>query len=166
MKIIKKGFTLIELLIVITIIGIMTAVVSTNLSSARSRARDTRRKADLRSVEQSLRLYYNDNQAYPRSNGSFVITACTSGTCNWGSAFTNTIGTTTYISSLPRDPSYSSNNTTPTYLYYSASDDTFILQATLENLSDPDIAESQSKCISLYSNIDISTSTDYVICVQ
>jgi len=154
MKIIKKGFTLIELLIVITIIGIMTAVVSTNLSSARSRARDMRRKTDLRAVEQSLRLYYNDHQTYPAS-ASLV----------WGSQFAD--GSTTYISVLPRDPSYSATNTSSTYAYSFANSDSFILKATLENLSDPDIADSQSKCsAALKTSIGVATATDYVICVQ
>jgi general secretion pathway protein G len=60
----KKGFTLIELLVVIAIIGILTAVITTNLVSARARARDVRRKSDLRAVQQSLRLYYNDNKNF------------------------------------------------------------------------------------------------------
>jgi general secretion pathway protein G len=153
-KIIKKGFTLIELLIVITIIGILTAVVTTNLSGARSRARDTRRKSDLRAIEQSLRLYYNDAKSFPTSDGLGNISIA-----SWGSPFT--VGTTVYMSSLPLDPS--GNGAT---YKYSGSSDQYILQTTLENLSDPDIAESQARCSTLYSLVDVSSASDYVVCVQ
>jgi len=152
-KIFKKGFTLIELLIVITIIGILTAVVTTNLSGARSRARDTRRKSDLRGVEQALRLYYNDNKRFPANDGDNISGAA------WGSPFT--VGSTVYMSSLPLDPSGNGL----TYKYYGSSDQ-YILQTTLENLSDPDIAESQARCTTLYPNVDVSSTSDYVVCVQ
>ncbi len=165
MKKIKLGFTLIELLIVITIIGILTAVVTTNLSSARSRARDARRKSDLRSIEQSLRLYYNDYKKFPDSDAEFKIDGCNTNPCSWGGAFSKGNGPTIYMTSLPTDPSSTTNSTT-TYRYYSSSDDQYILQATLENMSDPDISESQNRCTTLYSNIKISNTSDYVTCVQ
>ncbi|MFZ2199917.1 MAG: prepilin-type N-terminal cleavage/methylation domain-containing protein [Microgenomates group bacterium] len=154
----KSGFTLIELLVVITIIGILTALVTTNLAGARSRARDTRRKSDLRSIEQSLRLYYNDQKAFPRDNGTGGITGAA-----WGSQFA--VGTTVYISSLPTDPS-STTTTTITYKYVSTSDDTYLLVSSLENLSDPDIAESQSRCTTALLGYTETVATDYVVCVQ
>ena len=84
-NILKKGFTLIELLIVIAIVGIMTALVTTNLQSARSRARDTRRKSDLRAIEQSLRLYYNDQKKFPTgSSPDYQINGCNGLGCSWG----------------------------------------------------------------------------------
>ena len=153
-KIFKKGFTLIELLIFITIIGILTAVVTTNLSGARSRARDTRRKSDLRGIEQALRLYYNDAKSFPSSDGSGNISLAA-----WGSPFA--VGSTVYMSSLPLDPS--GNGLT---YKYSGSSDQYILQTTLENLSDPDIAESQARCTTLYPSVAVSNESDYVVCVQ
>lgn len=164
-KYIKKGFTLIELLVVITIIGILTAVVTTNLSGARSRARDTRRKSDLRSIEQALRLYYNDYKSFPRSNGSYQIVGCTSGACSWGGSFSKGSGPTVYMSTLPLDPS-SSSGSTVYYKYISNSDDTYLLVSSLENLSDPDIAESQTRCTTALGSYTETVSTDYVVCVQ
>lgn len=161
--ILKKGFTLIELLIVITIVGILTALVTTNLQGARSRARDTRRKSDLRAIEQSLRLYYNDNKGFPSSDQSYRIVGCNLSPCSWGSSFTS--GTNTYISSLPTDPS---SGTTPVnYRYYSGDDNQFLLIANLENLSDSDIADSQARCSDIYGDyLDAEPTTDYLVCAQ
>lgn len=154
----KKGFTLIELLVVITIIGILTALVTTNLAGARGRARDTRRKSDLRSIEQALHLYYNDHKAFPRDNGTGGITGAA-----WGSQFA--VASTVYMSALPLDPS-STATSTLTYKYVSSSDDTFLLVSSLENLSDPDIAESQSRCTTALATYTETVATDYVVCVQ
>ncbi|MBL7045344.1 MAG: type II secretion system protein [Parcubacteria group bacterium] len=61
----KKGFTLIELLVVIAIIGILSSVVMASLNSARQKSRDAKRISDLRQIQTSLQLYYEDNQGYP-----------------------------------------------------------------------------------------------------
>ena len=63
----KSGFTLIELLVVISIIGVLTAILMMNLVGSRERARDAQRIQDLNSIKSALRLYYNNNQAYPSS---------------------------------------------------------------------------------------------------
>ncbi len=62
---IRKGFTLIELLVVIAIIGILSTLAIVALGSARQKARDSKRVADLSQVSKALELYYNDNNDYP-----------------------------------------------------------------------------------------------------
>lgn len=133
-KLFEVGFTLIEMLVVISIIGILAVLISANLNSARSRARDAERKSDLRNIETALRLYYNDEGAYPAASSS-QIKACTSYSsptaCSWGSAWA--VGSVTYMSKLPIDPLSPAQS----YIYENSGVDTFTLTACLENTSDP-----------------------------
>lgn len=85
----SKGFTLIELLVVIAIIGILSTLAIIALSSARQKARDSKRVADLKQVSNALELYYSDNNDYPA-----IITT------GQPIAF----GSTTYMSAVPSNP--------------------------------------------------------------
>jgi len=129
----KKGFTLIELLVVISIIGILATLVTANLNSARSRARDSARKSDLRNIQTALRLYFNDKGFYPTNNVSGQILGCGSGgdtACDWGDEWS--VGSTVYMTALPKDPTEGES-----YKYELGTDgDTFTLSACLENKSD------------------------------
>ncbi len=60
-----NGFTLIEVLVVISIIGILASFILPNLLGMRQRAADTKTKNNMNQFKNALRLYYNDNQAYP-----------------------------------------------------------------------------------------------------
>lgn len=103
----NKGFTLIELLVVVAIIGILSSVVLTSLTSVKKRARDTKRKQDTMQVRNALELYYLANNSYP-STGAVSATP--------GSADYYRISPTnhpwavlsalapTYISVVPFDP--------------------------------------------------------------
>ena len=68
MKATKKAFTLIEMLIVIVIIGILAAALVPRLVSVQGRARDTKRKTDLRTI-------YNANEIYALDRGGLYARA-------------------------------------------------------------------------------------------
>lgn len=60
-----KGFTLIELLIVIAIILILIAIALPNFLEAQLRAKVTRVKAELKTLETIHAMYYQDFRSYP-----------------------------------------------------------------------------------------------------
>jgi type II secretion system protein G len=135
----QRGFTLIELLVVISIIGILSALLLPNLTSAQARARDGRRKSDLKAIATGLELFYNDNNYYP---GPWVSGA-TATKFDFANALTDTAGTTIYIKSpMPKDPK---NTASGNFEYYyctqsntATNNKKFNLFATLENANDPD----------------------------
>jgi type II secretion system protein G len=92
----NKGFTLIELLVVIAIIGILSSVVLASLNSARKKARDARRMADLHQIQLALEMYFNDKNTYPVI-GSWIYSSDSS----WDTLQT---ALAPYIASLPKDP--------------------------------------------------------------
>jgi len=61
----RRGFTLVELLVVISIIGLLSTLAVVSLNSARQKARDAKRIADVKQIQTAMELYYNDKQGYP-----------------------------------------------------------------------------------------------------
>ncbi|OGI64782.1 hypothetical protein A2642_03725 [Candidatus Nomurabacteria bacterium RIFCSPHIGHO2_01_FULL_39_10] len=107
-KRVQSGFTLIELLVVIAIISLLSSVVMASLNSARIKARDAKRKVELKQIVSALELYYNEYGAYPPFRPSntcggnredWANSICTDS--NWLSTDPNFLK---YISSVPRDP--------------------------------------------------------------
>ena len=125
----NKAFTLIELLVAISIIGILATLVSANLNSIRSRARDTARKSDLKQYSISLESFANiNNGLYP----SYTIVSGTQASAD--------LCTGLSMTNCPDDPLLSPDPTYPPYKYISdgtgagATDATvYVLWAKLES---------------------------------
>jgi len=157
----KQGFTLIELLVVIAIIAVLVAFAVANFVGARNRAFDIKKKSELQQVKNALRLYYNDFQSYPGpaspSTNSFdgCGTATVPATCT--NEFVN--GTTVYMKQLP--------NYSPINWHYEqeSSGDDFCLWTALNNKSDTDIADSQTRCV-ICNAVGYTPATDYVLCAD
>lgn len=65
----KNGFSVVELLVVAAIIGILAAVVLATVPTARAKARDAKRIAELKEIQLALEAYKATHGTYP--NGDF-----------------------------------------------------------------------------------------------
>jgi prepilin-type N-terminal cleavage/methylation domain-containing protein len=127
-----KGFTLIELLVVIAIIGILTAVVTANFTSAKSKARDAKRISDIAQLQLTLEQVFDKCGVYPAPASSAnpgILTTSTS--------ICSSLNMGYFISTVPTDPTNSG-----TYIYQYAVPSTsgspspytdYVLRARLEN---------------------------------
>ncbi|MEX2145036.1 MAG: type II secretion system protein [Candidatus Spechtbacterales bacterium] len=115
-----KGFTLIELLVVIAIIGLLASIVLVSVQGPRVQARDTKRMADMRSLQTAMELCYSDSAC--GAQDAYPVYA--------SYADANTVGLAPYIGAgnLPLDPQ------DPTQQYEWTSDDNeYCIYAALEN---------------------------------
>lgn len=115
----NQGFTLIELLIVIAIIGLLATLAIVSLTSAQQKARDAKRIADIKQLQNAVELYYSENAAYPDSNDAANDT--------WAE-FAATL--TSYLTNMPQDPT---NSGTDAYVYgTNTANNEYFLGAELE----------------------------------
>jgi len=126
----KKGFTLIELLVVIAIISVLAAVIITNISSSRAKARDAKRISDIAQIQLALEQYFNKFGVYPGLQTSLV---------------------SDYISVLPKDPdsglTYTYKSSNDKYDYVLSANLEYVNGATADSLPEdpyPDISENIS----------------------
>lgn len=61
----KKGFSLVELMIVVAVMVILSTLGFFAYNNFQKSARDSKRKADLKSIATAMQAYYTDNGAYP-----------------------------------------------------------------------------------------------------
>jgi type II secretion system protein G len=109
----RHGFTIVELLIVIVVIGVLAAITVVAFGTVQSKARDSTRAADLKSVIKALESYKVTNGQYPTATptsgaGSFEQSTDTPGT------FLEAL-VPTYFSKAPLDPT---NDASHYFRYY------------------------------------------------
>lgn len=92
----SRGFSLIELIIVITIIGVLAAVLYPMLTGYFERSRDTDRIASIGSISRAMEVYFKDKARYPKTSNSGCIT--------------ETELPAKYITVIPKDPRSTHDN--------------------------------------------------------
>ncbi len=103
----KKGFTLIEILVVIAIIGVLSSVVLASLNTARKKARDTIRMADMKTIYTMLVQYQMEYGGIPRT---IIYSDSNSGGWDYSSqpvgapTFMNFLVTSGITTKVPVDP--------------------------------------------------------------
>lgn len=123
----QRGFTIVELMVVVAIIGILSGIIITNLTSSKSKSRDAQRVSDVNQIQLALEQYFDRCGQYPiptgTSNGQILLTA--NNGCPSGITFSS------YISVIPNDPV---SKTQYGYIVNSSALPTdYILHASLEN---------------------------------
>ena len=64
----QQGFTLIEIMVVVVIIGLLTAIVATNVMGRVDDARIQKARTDMQSLETALEIFKLDNFRYPTTD--------------------------------------------------------------------------------------------------
>jgi len=129
----RGGFTLIELLVVIAIIGILSSVVLASLNTARVKARDAKRIAELDGIQKALQLYSDDNGGtYPTALNDLIAPG--------------------YMSIIPIDPQTGVVEYKYAALGTGAVCDGYHLGITLEDLNNPILTSGK--------NLDLAAGTE------
>ncbi len=125
----SKAFTLIELMVVVAIIGILSAIITANLATSKSKARDAKRISDLASLQLAMELYFDRCNQYPTAASGMPDITSTA-----GCPTTPVIKLSTFISQIPVYPTPGS-----AYAYDLKGDySDYVLKAVLENSSSLD----------------------------
>lgn len=121
-----KGFTLSELLITIAIIGILSSVVVSAVTTAKNNSYDAARITNLTLVQVALEQYYADHDQYPPSKPGVTGVWADGGwrgQCSYaGSLSTDQIIPgliPNYLPSMPIDPQMNATTNKCCYLYNS-----------------------------------------------
>lgn len=113
----EQGFSLVELLIVIGIIGILSTIVIMNMRGSEQGAKESKLKANLALIRESLVAYHSDHGFYPCTSGDWnnagnvtrfkqQLTWFTSETGQVSQTRTTTYRFGPYLQEFPENPFY------------------------------------------------------------
>ncbi len=108
----NKAFTLLEIIVVVAIIGLLSAVIFSIISSARAKGRDAKRVSDIRQINTAIGMYQNDHAGNPPDLGNpscvnfytydpSCFASSETGIINWQNLKTQL---EPYLKILPEDP--------------------------------------------------------------
>jgi prepilin-type N-terminal cleavage/methylation domain-containing protein len=109
-----SAFTLIELIVVVAIVGILATVVVINISKAQGKAKDTKRVADLQSIDKAIQL-----EAMTRPNATYYDSACNNVTWAVTDQNFSIFLIPSYMGKMPLDPVSRGGAYNNQYVYYS-----------------------------------------------
>lgn len=114
----QGGFTLIEMLIVVFIVGLLATLSILALENTRKISRDTKRVADMATIEKALAMYFSDYGGYPPLQSCISYKASDPLGTNWNNPTSTSLKyyLSSYLTILPVDPLQTS-----VYCYYYSS---------------------------------------------
>lgn len=119
----QKGFTLVELLVVIAIIGLLATIGVVSLNSARAKARDAKRIAQVTQIGKVLELYLAAKTEYPAEdpapNDIDMGGGCISEGKGVEQTCTAVAADVILLNPIPQDPNAAGGSGTNRYYYYS-----------------------------------------------
>lgn len=146
----NKGFSLVELMVVIAIIGILTAIVTTNFSQSKAKSRDAKRVSDLAQIQLALELAFDRCRVYPSTPLVVINPVCS------GRPLSD------FISVIPRDSNGSE-------YFYGVQNFDYVLGAQLETDSgvlDDDVDNPVGETEIYGVNCGTDDDADLLYCVQ
>ena len=94
----RKGFSLLEVLVVMSIIGVLLTVGVASFGSMQKRARDAKRKSDVKAIQSALEQYHSICNNYPDIPESGI--AGSKLICDKGMGYPTIV----VMTSVPKDP--------------------------------------------------------------
>ena len=104
----RKAFTLIELLTVIAILGVVVAIGVVAMQTTQAKARDGKRVSDIKAIQQSLELYFNEKSGYPGdgdAGGGYLVLGEGAVELSGGNGLGSPASGTVYMVRITKDPS-------------------------------------------------------------
>lgn len=105
----RKGFTMVELLVVLTIMGILAAVLLANMTNSGKVGRDAQRQSDLRNLQSAVEAYKHKYGVYPLAGSVCSVSGGQWATEKDCSTYIEGL-VPEFISRLPHDPVIGANN--------------------------------------------------------